>query len=162
MTDWLAGHMTNLQLIAFDEDDLRIVSAHLQDAIAQAKNLVLLPRERRFAAILSRFDWAAVHEPGRRRGPDARRQTALRFERVIGARRTGFDPNQPEQTLVLLAIAFERRGEDDPGGTVTLTFAGQAAVQLDVECLEAEMRDLGPTWAAKSRPKHPLDDNSEA
>lgn len=162
LTSRLAGHMPKLKLIAFDDDDLRVVSAHLQDAIVRVGDLVLLPKERRFAAALNRFDWASALTAGQSQQPNARRQTALRFERVLGARRTGFDPGQPEQALVLLTISFERRGEEDPGGTVTLTFAGQAAVQLDVECLEAEMRDLGPRWATKSRPKHPLDESSEA
>lgn len=155
--------MPQLKLIAFDIDDLQVVSAHLQDAIVRIGDLVLLPRERRFAAALNRFDWAStLIKSGNQQKPDARRQTALRFERVTRARRIGFDPRQRDQVLVLLAISFARHSEDDPAGTLTLTFAGQAAVQLDVECLEAEMRDLGPVWAAKARPKHPLDESSEA
>jgi hypothetical protein len=41
-----------------------------------------------------------------------------------------------------------------------LYFAGDVIVQLDVECIEAEMRDLGPAWRTRNKPQHP--DEGEA
>lgn len=154
--------MTKLQLIAFDNEDLNVVSAHLQDAIVRVGDMALLPREKRFAAIFNRFDWArlATADDALRNGqPElARLRTALRFERVLGAKLSGIDVARTDDVLVLLALSFESSGPDDPAGTVMLTFAGQAAIRLEVECLEAEMKDLGPSWAARSRPRHPVDD----
>lgn len=152
--------MPQLKLIAFDAEDLSVVSAHLQDAVMRVGDMTYRPRERRFAALVSRFDWA--NALGRSEKQHVRRQSALRFERVLGARLTGFDLKQPGEVLALLAVTFEGAGTDDPAGTVTLTFAGKAAVQLDVECLEAELRDLGPTWQARARPSHPDNGGSEA
>jgi hypothetical protein len=43
-----------------------------------------------------------------------------------------------------------------------LHFADGAAIRLQVECIEAEMTDLGPAWQAKSKPEHPLDDGDKA
>jgi hypothetical protein len=43
---------------------------------------------------------------------------------------------------------------NSPGGTVTLLFAGGGALRLEVECLEAELADLGPVWAAACCPAH--------
>jgi hypothetical protein len=40
---------------------------------------------------------------------------------------------------------------------VTLVFAGDKAIQLKLECLEAQMKDLGPVWAAKERPLHDVE-----
>jgi hypothetical protein len=37
---------------------------------------------------------------------------------------------------------------------VTLTFSGGAVLRLEVECLEAELADLGPSWPADARPVH--------
>jgi hypothetical protein len=37
---------------------------------------------------------------------------------------------------------------------VILTFSGGAALRLEVECLEAELADLGPAWITESRPAH--------
>ena len=72
--------------------------------------------------------------------------------------RTGFAQDKPDAVLNLLAIVFET-GEP-PGGTVRLTFSGGAAIRLEVECVEAEMRDLGPRWAAKAKPGHALDEST--
>jgi hypothetical protein len=77
---------------------------------------------------------------------------------VLKVRSSGINTADKGQVLVLLNIDFQPHGVDDPSGTVTLTFAGQAALQLDVECLEAELKDLGPAWAAKSKPQHPIDE----
>lgn len=153
--------MTQLKLIAFDAEDLNVVSAHLQDAIVRVGDMAFLARDKRFAAILSRFDWARVVTSGDRQHDLARLRAALRFERVLAARTTGIDLKRSDDVLVLLAISFEAKGTDDPAGTVTLTFAGKAAVQLDVECLESELKDLGAAWAAQACPVHPLDEGTE-
>jgi hypothetical protein len=155
--------MTKLKLIAFDTEDLNVVSAHLQDAIVRVGDMALLPREKRFAAVFNRFDWGRLLAAGDGSGDAtaelARLRTALRFERVLSAQLAGIDLTRSDDVLVLLALSFERKGSDDPSGTVMLTFAGQAAIKLDVECLESEMKDLGPTWAARARPSHPIDDD---
>lgn len=156
--------MNKLKLIAFDADDLNVVSAHLQDAILRVGDMAWLPREKRYAAVLSRFDRASVaatHGASSDKPIPARRRTALRFERVLAARTTGIDLGRPGDVHVLLAVSFARAGAEDPSGTVTLTFAGTAALQLDVECLEAEIKDLGPGWKARSFPVHPSDDGSD-
>jgi hypothetical protein len=33
-------------------------------------------------------------------------------------------------------------------------FSGDAALRLEVECIEAELADLGPAWAASTCPHH--------
>lgn len=155
----LARNMDQLKLIAFDAEDLHVVSAHLQDAVMRIGDMTFRPKERRFAAIVNRFDWAGVHAGGAK--ANIRRQAALRFERVLAARTSGLDLKQASEALALLAVTFQGSGPDEPSGVVTLTFAGHAAVQLDVECLEAELRDLGPTWKARARPAHPAGDGSD-
>jgi hypothetical protein len=37
---------------------------------------------------------------------------------------------------------------------VTLTFSGDAALRLEVECLECELADLGPIWTTTCCPAH--------
>ncbi|HET7164076.1 MAG TPA: DUF2948 family protein, partial [Pseudolabrys sp.] len=41
-----------------------------------------------------------------------------------------------------------------PSGVVMLTFSGGASLRLDVECLEAELADLGPSWTTGACPAH--------
>lgn len=144
--------MTDLKLIALDAEDLAILSAHLQDAVLNMADMTYLPREHRFAAVLNRFDWAAALPAGRRKPRRLRRRTALRFERVNAARLLGIDVKARDRVLSLLAIQFE--ASTFPAGAVTLHFAGGAAIRLEVECIEAELRDLGAVWSARSIPDH--------
>jgi hypothetical protein len=147
--------MPDLKLIALDKEDLSIVSAHLQDAVLKVADLAYLPQEKRFAAIANRFDWAEALQDSTGSQTFARRRAALRFERVHSAKVQGLDLNNKSAVLALLAIGFEER--EPPSGDVTLQFAEGAAIRLSVECIEAELRDLGPVWQAKSKPQHPLD-----
>ena len=144
--------MNPLKLIALDQDDIAIVSTHLQDAVVKVGDIVWLPTEKRLVLGANRFDWEACgcEDPCYKR-----RRTALRFERVSALRCRSVDPKQKDSVLNLLAVEFEET--DAPGGTVTLIFSGGAALRLEVECLECEMADLGPTWDAKARPEHVVD-----
>ena len=58
--------------------------------------------------------------------------------------------------LSLLSVTFAEL--DAPAGEVLLSFAEGATIRLSVECLEAQMSDLGPAWAAVAVPSHPLDE----
>jgi hypothetical protein len=149
--------MAELKLIALDPDDLAVISANLQDAVMKIGDLAFLRREKRFAAVANRFDWVdaiaseAASKDNEKRY--ARRRTALRFERVLGAQVHGLDLKNKEAVASLLAISFEPL--DLPSGQVLLQFADGGAIRLHVECIEAELRDLGPAWQAKSKPQHP-------
>jgi hypothetical protein len=146
--------MPDLKLIALDPDDLAVISAHLQDAVMKVGDLAFLPRQKRFAAVANRFDWIdAIEKDGARDKRYARRRAALRFDRVLRAQVQGLDLKSKDAVAELLAIRFEPG--DPPQGQVTLDFSGGGAIRLSVECIEAELRDLGPVWQARSRPKHP-------
>ena len=51
--------MNPLKLIALDQDDLEVVSTHLQDAVVKVADIVWLPAEKRLVLGLDRFDWEA-------------------------------------------------------------------------------------------------------
>jgi hypothetical protein len=145
-----------LKLIALDQDDLKILSAHLQDAVIRLSDMAYLPSEHRFAAILNRFDWLSV-EDGDGARPNLRRcRSALRFDRVKRAQVQKIRPGEPTAVAELLAVTYE--DADPPGGYVTLYFAGGGAVRLEVECIEAELRDLGAAWRTEIMPKHSVCD----
>ncbi|MEQ1671607.1 MAG: DUF2948 family protein [Hyphomicrobium sp.] len=158
--------MPDLKLIALDADDLRVISAHLQDAVLRVADMAYLPKEKRFAAVANRFDWdkalAAAKKPvktGSANGAGLeRRRTGLRFERVLAAKVSGINLKDRRAALALLAITFTPSPDPDaPDGDVTLTFSGGAAIRLTVECLEFEMKDLGAAWSTKRSPAHPDD-----
>jgi hypothetical protein len=143
--------MTPLKLIALDEEDLAILSSHLQDAVVRVEDIAYLPGQKRFAAVLNRFDWERATEEAAK--AYQRRRTALRFDRVLGAKLKNIKLTARDRILSLLAVSFEP-GET-PSGKVTLFFSGDASILLEVECIEAELKDLGPVWRTRSKPQHP-------
>jgi hypothetical protein len=141
--------MDLLKLVALDKDDIAVISVHLQDAVTKVADIRWLPAENRLVLALNRFDWeaAAGSAPVYRR-----RRTALRFDRALALKCRNVSPKDKDTILNLLAVEFEEA--DSPGGTIVLTFSGGAALRLEVECLEAELVDLGPTWTTVKRPTH--------
>jgi hypothetical protein len=140
--------MNSLKLVALDRDDLEVVSAHLQDAVIRTADIHWRPSEQRLVIGLCRFDWEAAHAqvPAYRR-----RHAALRFERALGCKTLKIDASN-DTDLNLLSVAFTE--SDAPSGVVTLTFSGGGVLRLEVECLEAELVDLGEAWAAVACPDH--------
>jgi len=147
--------MTDAELIrlaAFDEEDLAVISAHVQDAVLKVGDMVYLPKEHRFAIAMNRFTWERAD--GRRQRTYERRRTALTFDRVASAKVSHIERSRPEAVLELLAVNFD--ATDPPAGLVTLVFAGGGAVQLSVEVIEARLADLGPAWETGAKPSHDL------
>jgi hypothetical protein len=158
--------MEDLKLVALDKDDIEIVSAHVQDALVKVADILWQPREHRFVVALNRFDWMNAADARGARNPDdaapdyRRCRTALRFERVNTCKCRDLDPLDRNAVLNLLAVEFAER--DPPAGTVTLTFSGGAAIRLEVECLEAELVDLGEVFSAVLCPDHFAADTTTA
>jgi len=138
-----------LTLAAEDAADLEIISARLQDAVAQMKDLVYLPKKRRFAALFNRFVWEADQKKG-----DLRVRTGLHFDGVLSVKSHKLKRGAPEAVVSLLAVQFTPTGGEDPGGTVELVFAGGGALRLEVEVLDAGLTDIAGPWAAMGRPEH--------
>ena len=132
--------MEPLKFVALDSDDLDVVSTHLQDAEVRVADVHWRPQEKRLVLGLDRFDWEAwtASEPEMRR-----RRAALRFERVLACRCKQVKPDGKDAVLNLLAVEFE--ATELPAGVVTLIFSGGPMLRLEVECLEAELVDLGPS-----------------
>jgi hypothetical protein len=135
-------------LAAQDAEDLEVISARLQDAVAKIGDLKYLPKTRRFAGVFNRFKW----ESGER--GNLRIRTGLHFDGVLGVKSKNIKMGAPEAIVSLLAIKFAPKGGEDPGGQVELVFAGGGSILLDVECLDAGLADVGGEWAARGRPVH--------
>lgn len=142
--------MDALKLIALDEQDLGIISACVQDAVMKVGDLEFLPAAKRFVMPMNRFAWEKKSSFFRRH--NERRQSVLHFDRVLGAKLSGISRDKPDEVLSLLAISFVPLS--GPAGIVELIFAGDGAVMLEVECIEARLADLGSAWEAASRPAH--------
>jgi hypothetical protein len=141
-----------LKFTVLDEEDLEVVSTHLQDAVVKVADVIWQPQAKRLVVGLNRFDWEGAIGP---KPQNCRRRSALRFERVLACKYRSLDPAGKDTVLNLLAVEFAET--DAPSGVVTLIFSGAPAIRLEVECLEAELADLGPTWTCAGRPIHAVE-----
>ena len=138
--------MTRIKLAAGDAEDLEIVSARIQDAVAQLKNVTWLPKTRRFALLLNRLQWEA--------GGKTRVRAGLHFDGVLKVESHNIKRGAEDAVISLLALRFIPAGGEDPGGVIEIVLAGGGAFRLTVECIEAELSDMTGPWAARGTPDH--------
>ena len=146
--------MDLLKLVALDNDDVDVLSAHVQDSVVKIGDIMWRPAEKRLVVVINRFDWECAQSVA---PPYRRRRAALRFERVNAFKHRNVACGEKDAVLNLLAVEFIPT--DTPAGQVILTFSGGGALRLDVECLEAELADLGPEWATACCPDHVVEAN---
>lgn len=143
-----------LRLVATDPTDLEVIAALVQDAVLPAAEMSWRPKERRFALLLNRFRWEdrAAADLGKR--TYERVQSILVIDEVEAVASQGIDPKDKETVLSLLTLGFGPT--DSPAGTLELSFAGDGAVRLTVECLSVTIKDVTRPYAAVSghAPQH--------
>jgi Protein of unknown function (DUF2948) len=144
-----------LRMIAQGPDDMPVLAALLQDAVFPITEMVYDRKRRRFALLLNRFRWedrAAAQRGGR---GFERVQSVLVVQDVLGVQTQGIDRADRETVLSVLTMAFAP-GEDG-AGRITLTLAGDGAIALMVETLDATMTDVTRPYLAPSKkaPHHP-------
>lgn len=137
--------------MAADEEDLAVISACLQDAIVKLGDFAYLPGERRFAFVANRFLWEAGGE--KRNGPYWRARAGAHFDEVKAVKRLNLKEVPKDAVVELLAIRFDKLGEDG-AGAVILDFAGGGAIRIEVDAIAGEMHDISDPWRARSKPAH--------
>jgi hypothetical protein len=145
----MAGVGQALKLIALDREGLGVISAHIQDTCVKRVDMTWLPRQRRFLVAGMRYDWV-----GAKTGPEERVSSVLRFDRVLKVSHLGLNEKDPDATLNLLGVTFEKT--DPPAGIIILAFADGALVRLEVECVEVELCDMEHRVPAQACPGHAL------
>ncbi|SLN52214.1 hypothetical protein PSA7680_02729 [Pseudoruegeria aquimaris] len=149
------GGEAPLHLKALDAEDLQVLATLTQDAVFPASEMTWQPKERRFALLLNRFRWEDQPNAEKRRRPYERVQSVLAFDSVLSVQSQGVRRGDADTVLSLLSIDWTP-GEDAEG-FVELTLAGDGAIRLHVECLEATLKDVTRPYIAPSRaaPHHP-------
>ena len=146
------GRETPLNLGAEDAEDLGVMAALCQDAVLPISEMTWSARERRFALLLNRFRW---EDEGRARHAPERVQSVLAFDNVLGVSSQGIDRSDKDVVLSVLAIRWEEG--DVPSGDILLELAGDGAIRLRVEAIEARLKDVTKPYLAPSKraPEHP-------
>ena len=145
--------MSALRLLAEDEEDLKIISAHLQDAVMRIGDLVYLPKHHRFAAMLNRFCWE--DDCGSDGKTGVRVQCGLHFDGVLKVQALHVRQDDPNAVAELLTIDF--KPQPDGAGLIDLMLAGGGCIRLSVECIAGTLRDMATPRPAVSRPAHDLE-----
>ncbi|UWQ53486.1 DUF2948 family protein [Leisingera caerulea] len=142
------GREVPLNLGALEEEDLKVISSLVQDAVFPATEMSWRASERRFALLLNRFRWEDRDAAERRGRAYERVQSLLVVDNVLRVASQGVDRKDKDLVLSLLAVSFEP-GEDGTGH-VLLTLAGDGAIRLSVEALEVSLRDVTRPYRAPS------------
>ena len=140
----------NLKLIARTEEDLRVVSAHLQDSIASIADIANLKKNKIFLMQLNRFMWEDVEKGVFRK--NKRIRTILKFENVMSVLSKNINQHKKDNFLDFLAI--ETNITPDKNYEMKIIFAGDAMIRVISEVIEVTLDDQGDAWVTKNKPKH--------
>ena len=140
----------NLKLIARTEEDLRVVSAHLQDSIASVADIANLKKNKIFLMQLNRFMWEDVEKGVFRK--NKRIRTVLKFENVLNV--VSKNINQLKKDKFLDFLAIETNITPDKNYEMKIIFAGDAVIRVISEVIEVTLDDQGTAWNTKNKPKH--------
>ncbi len=149
------GAETPLHLKAEDADGVPVLSALVQDAVLTMADMKWEPKARRLALLVNRFRWEdrdAAEKGGR---AYERTRSLLMIGGVLSVASNGID--RADRDMVLSVLALTWAPEADGAGVVTLTLAGDGAIEARVECLDLTLRDVTRPYRALSGhvPKHP-------
>tara|TARA_Y100000591_G_C21616252_1_gene585472 strand:- start:13 stop:456 length:444 start_codon:yes stop_codon:yes gene_type:complete len=140
----------NLKLIAKTEEDLRVVSAHLQDSIVNVADIASLKKNKIFLMQLNRFMWEDVEKGVFRK--NKRIRTVLKFENVLNV--VSKNINQVKKDKFLDFLAIETNITPDNNYEMKIIFAGDAVIRVISEVIEVTLDDQGEAWDTKNKPKH--------
>ena len=140
----------NLKLIARTEEDLRVVSAHLQDAIVNVNDIANLKKNKILLLQLNRFMWEDVEKGVFRK--NKRIRTVLKFENVIKVNSKNI--NQVKKDKFLDFLTIETNKMTDNNYEMKILFAGGSIVKIISEIIEVTLDDQGDAWVTKNKPKH--------
>lgn len=141
----MARQFEPLRLRAEDGQDLEVISAALQDAVAKVGDIRHDAGARTLTIALNRFRWE-----DKRRAERVRAALQLGGVLSVQTRRVKREP--ADAVVELLAVEFTP-GEA-PGGELRLSFAGGGDLRCEVEAVDAVLADVSPPWPARSRPRH--------
>jgi len=140
----------NLKLIAKTEEDIKVVSAHLQDSILSVSDIASLKKNKIFLMQLNRFMWEDVEKGVFRK--NKRIRTVLKFENVLKVFSKNINQKKKDNFLDFLAI--ETIKMPDNNYEMKITFAGDSIIRIIAEVIEVTLDDQGEAWDTKNKPKH--------
>lgn len=139
-----------LRLIAEDTGDLEIISSAVQDSVLKAENIKFDRKRRRLTLEINRFQW---EDSKSKRGPQGRVRAILAFDTVLSVKTRAVSKADPDMVYSLLSLSFDP-ADEPPGGTLSILFAGDGELALEVEAIDVTLLDSSYEWATRRRPDH--------
>ncbi len=147
-----ANEKIGLKLMCKNQEDLKVISAYLQDSVVTVNDMVFLKKNRTFIMIASRFMWEDVEKGVFRK--NKRIRCAVKFEEVIKVRSQNIDQKNKNKPLECLAIkcssVFENAYE------IKIIFSGANIITVLSEVIEVIVQDIGKPWSVKHLPIHKI------
>ena len=140
----------NLKLIAKTNEDLRVISAHLQDSIVSVKDIANLKKNKIFLMQLNRFMWEDVEKGVFRK--NKRIRTILKFDNVVEVNSKNIGQKIKDKFLDFLAIECIQM--PDNNYEMKLIFSGDSIIRVIAEVIEVTLDDQGEPWDTKNKTKH--------
>ena len=142
----------NLKLVGKNFEDLKVISAYLQDSVVIIKDIVFLKKNRVFIMVVNRFMWEDVEKGIFRQ--NKRIRSAVKFEEVIKV--ISIKINQKNKNKPLECLAIKCNSIIDEIYKINIFFAGGSVITMISEAIEVTLHDLGKSWTVKHIPRHKI------
>lgn len=140
-----------LNLLAQSIDDLKLLSASIQDAIVKVGEIFYDRDQRSLTIRLSRFR----HEDrdGKKSEEAERVLSGLQIQDILSLASKNIDRSNPKAFMVLLSLDFTP-ADDGTGGVLQIMFAGDGMLRLELDCLDLSLMDVSKARATTIIPSH--------
>ena len=142
----------NLKLIGKNQEDLKVISAYVQDSIVAVKDIVFLRKNRIFIMMVNRFMWEDVEKGLLKQ--NKRIRCAIKFEEVLKVKSKEINQKNKNKFLECLAIKYKEISNNNY--KINIFFSGDNIITLISEAIEVVMHDVGKPWNVKHIPKHKI------
>ena len=151
-TTMTADEKINLKLIGKNKEDLKVISAYLQDSVVTVKDIVFLKKNRTFIMIVNRFMWEDIEKGVFRE--NKRIRCALKFDEVINVKSKNI--NQKNKNKILECLAIKCIPDSNKTYNIKVFFSGDGLITIISEAIDVILDDLGKPWKVKYVPKHKI------
>ena len=141
-----------LKLIGKNQEDLKTISAYLQDSVIIVKDILFLKKNKIFLIILNRFMWEDAEKGVFRK--NKRIRCAVKFEEVIKVQSKNINQKNNKKPLEYLAIKSSFMSNNF--FKIKIFFSGGGIITITSEVIEVSMNDLGKPWNVNYFPVHKI------
>ena len=141
-----------LKLIGKNQEDLKTISAYLQDSVIIVKDILFLKKNKIFLIILNRFMWEDAEKGVFRKNKRVR--CAVKFEEVIKVQSKNINQKNNKKPLEYLEIKSSFMSNNF--FKIKIFFSGGGIITIASEVIEVSMNDLGKPWNVNYFPVHKI------